>query len=491
MFFAGIDIGTTGSKITIFDNGFAIDKLYISYPATRTENQHEIDAKNIINAIKTLIIEADKKYILSAIGITSFGESFVLLDKDDHIIRPIMLYTDPRGKKEAKELENLIGRDKLGYITGQIGQGMYTLPKLMYIKKHYTQEYDQIDKVLLIEDFIVYMLTGIRQIDFSLACRTLAFDVHTLSWSLEILSKVGIDSNLFSKPVAVGTKASTIKSSLKEEWKLRSDIEIISISHDQISNAIGGNVFEEGSAIDGSGTCECLTTIFKGIPSKNVLYEKGYGVIPYLRQGYNVCYSLINSGGSLISWVIDNFFMDIKESKENVFKHLDKNVLYDKISPVLILPHFAGAGTPYMDESSKGMIVNLDLSINRYEIYLAALQSIAYEMKLSLTPLQEIGIKIDKIYASGGGSSNDNWLQMKADILNIPFYQLENSDAGTVGSGIIVGTALKVFPSLDAAIEKMIKVKKAFYPRPNYHLKHMDNYKKYCKLYSSMKEITK
>ena len=490
MFFAGIDIGTTGSKITVFSDGIAIDKHYASYPAKREEKQHEIDAHDILQAVKTLIEETDKKYPLKAIGITSFGESFVLLDQDDRILRPVMLYTDPRGKEEAKELENLVGRDRLGQITGQIGQGMYTLPKLMYIKKHDPQEYRKIDKILLIEDFIVYTLTGIRQIDYSLACRTLAFDVRSLSWSEEILSKAGIDKRLFSEPVAVGTSAGKIKSSLKREWNLKNDIEIISVSHDQISNAIGGNVFEDNTAVDGSGTCECLTVIFKGIPSENVLYEKGYGVIPYLRSGYNVCYSLINSGGSLLSWIVDNFFTDLKHTRHNAFDILDEKISCDRISSVLVLPHFAGAGTPYMDELSKGMIANLDLSKDRYEIYQATLQSIAYEMNVSLSELKKAGIRIDKIYASGGGAINDRWLQMKADILNLPIYQLTNSDAGTVGSGIIVGTGLHIFPSVEEGMKQMIKIKKVFYPRSEYHLKHMKNYEKYCKLYSLMKELS-
>ena len=490
MLFAGIDIGTTGSKITVFNDGIAIDKLYASYPAKREEKQHEIDAHDILNAVKSLIIETDKKYRLKSIGITSFGESFVLLDRSDRILTPVMLYTDPRGKTEAKELENLVGRDRLGQITGQIGQGMYTLPKLMYIKKHDPQLYRKIDKIFLMEDFMVYLLTGVRQIDYSLACRTLAFDVRSLSWSEEILSKTGIDRRLFSKPVAVGTNAGKIRSSLKREWNLTNDIEIISISHDQISNAIGGNVFEDYSAVDGSGTCECLTVLFKGIPSENILYEKGYGIIPYLKNGYNVCYSLINSGGSLLSWLVDNFFPDFKNTRQNVFHMLDEKISCDRISSVLVLPHFAGAGTPYMDESSKGMIVNLDLSKDRYEIYQATLQSIAYEMYLSLSELKKAGIRVDKIYASGGGASNDRWLQMKADILNIPFYQLDNSDAGTVGSGIIVGTGLKIFSSIEEGMKQMIKIKKVFYPRSEYHLKHMENYKKYCRLYSAMKELS-
>ena len=160
-----------------------------------------------------------------------------------------------------------------------------------------------------------------------------------------------------------------------------------------------------------------------------------------------------------------------------------------KPTSVLVLPHFAGASTPYMDAHAKGAIINLDLSTSRYEIYQATLESLCYEMKLSLDLLEKAGIHIQKMYASGGGSKNDTWLQMKANIFNVPIYQLESIDTGTLGSAIVVGTALKLFSSYEEGMKKLIRVKKVFYPNQEQHETYLKIYQTYQKLFETMKGL--
>ena len=487
MIYGGLDIGTTGSKLTVFDDYAQKERFYLNYPSKRDDNGHEIDANIIYETVIQLLEIAVQKYQITSIGITSFGETFVLLDKFDNILFPSLLYTDPRGNKEALYLERKIGKKKLGEITGQVGQGMFSLPKLMYIKKHYKSIYKNVDKVLLIEDFIVYKLTGIRQIDYSLASRTLAFDVNKREWSKEILDAAGIDENLFSKPVPIGSIAGNIKQSLKNELGLKNDIKIINISHDQIANAIGGGVLSYGTAIDGCGTCECLTMTYQNIPNDKDIYECGYGVIPYIKDNYNVSYALINTGGALVEWIINTYFSDLK-GKENCFDILNDNVL-NYPTNVMILPHFAGASTPYMDPFALGTITNLNLGTNRYEIYQACLESLSYEMLISINKLQKMGININEIYASGGGAKNDAWLQIKANIFNIPIHQLENNDTGTIGSAIVVGKVIELFSSYEDGVNKLTKVKKTFYPDAFKHQEYMKIFKKYQLIYERMKKV--
>ena len=487
MIYGGLDIGTTGSKLTVFDDYAQKERFYLNYPSKRDNNGHEIDANIIYETVIQLLEIAVQKYQITAIGITSFGETFVLLDKFDNILFPSLLYTDPRGNKEALYLERKIGKKKLGEITGQVGQGMFSLPKLMYIKKHYKSIYKNVDKVLLIEDFIVYKLTGIRQIDYSLASRTLAFDVNKREWSKEILDAAGIDENLFSKPVPIGSIAGNIKQSLKNELGLKNDIKIINISHDQIANAIGGGVLSYGTAIDGCGTCECLTMTYQDIPNDKDIYECGYGVIPYIKDNYNVSYALINTGGALVEWIINTYFSDLK-GKEKCFDILNNNIL-NYPTNVMILPHFAGASTPYMDPFALGTITNLNLGTNRYEIYQACLESLSYEMLISINKLQKMGININEIYVSGGGAKNDAWLQIKANIFNIPIHQLENIDTGTIGSAIVVGKVIELFSSYEDGVNKLTKVKKTFYPDAFKHQEYMKIFKKYQLIYERMKKV--
>ena len=140
MIYAGLDVGTTNCKITIFDNDLIIDNISLSYPSIRNKNKHVIDPLIVLNIVKKVILKASKKYSLRGIGITSFGETCVFLDDKDNVVLPSLLYTDTRGEKESKELENLIGKDKLGQITGQIGRGMYSLSKILALRNEFKED---------------------------------------------------------------------------------------------------------------------------------------------------------------------------------------------------------------------------------------------------------------------------------------------------------------------------------------------------------------
>ena len=488
MIYAGFDIGTTGSKITIFNNLDKVDTIYQSYPSYRNASEHEIDANVIYETVLSLIKKATLKYSsLCAIGFTSFGESFVALDKDDNILFPVMLYTDPRGIKEGQYIEEKIGKVRLAEITGQLGQGMFSLPKVMYIKNNYPEIYQKIDKVLLIEDFIVYKLTGKRQIDYSLASRTLGFDVFNKCWSKEIFDIAGVDSALFSNPVPTGTSAGYIKDELKSLFTLDGNLEIINIAHDQIANAVGASIFDLESSVDGLGTCECNTILFNESIDKFVLAKGGYGVVPYLGDNKYVCYAFLNTGGALIEWVINNYFASKKNDK-GLFDELNAH-LKEEPTNVMFVPHLAGASTPINDPYAKAAIINIDIGTTGYDIYQAALESLSYEMLYSLETLKKAGVKLNKIYASGGGAKNDSWLQIKADIYGLPIYQLENKDAGTVGSAMIVGVAIGLFSDLREAASKMVKIKKAFYPNKDKTKMYRKVYRKYKKLYRLLKEV--
>ena len=137
MIYAGLDIGTTGSKITIFENEKILKNYYLSYKTNHKNNEHTIDPISILNSVTQLINQSlDEFPSLRAVGLTTFGETFVLLDKDDNVLCDALLYTDSRGEKEAKLIEKLVTKDRLGEITGQIGRGMFSLPKIqLHIEK--------------------------------------------------------------------------------------------------------------------------------------------------------------------------------------------------------------------------------------------------------------------------------------------------------------------------------------------------------------------
>ena len=274
---AGLDIGTTGCKLTVFDeNGQQLGKAYRDYPVRRAVSGHEIDISTMMDSVYAVIEEMAGQYPdIAGIGVTSFGETFVMTNGAGEPLHNAMLYTDPRGAKECAELIKKLGADHITEVTGLAPHEMYSISKMMWIRKQQPEVYAAAKRIHLIEDFVVWHLTRKAQIDYSLATRTMAFDIHTLGWAREIFDAAGIDISLMSEPVPTGTSAGTITLAAAQRTGLNKDCVIVSVSHDQVAAAVGAGAFDGSVAVDGAGTVECLTPIYDSIPEISVM-AKGY-----------------------------------------------------------------------------------------------------------------------------------------------------------------------------------------------------------------------
>ncbi|MBR2916617.1 MAG: carbohydrate kinase, partial [Clostridia bacterium] len=308
MILGGIDVGTTGCKLTAYnEKGEFLHRSYVEYEVNRSVGEHEIDGKIIFSGIKEVIKETVAAVgNIDAIGVTSFGETFVMLDKDDNVLLPSMLYTDPRGTEEAESFD----KEKVMKIAGVKPHAMYSLPKIIWVKNNKPDVYEKTEKILLFEDYIVYMLTGKAQIDYSLAARTMGFDIHKLEWSKELFDFAGIDVNKMACAVPTGTVAGKVKAELFDEIGLK-DTVIVSGCHDQIAATVGSGVFDAGSAVDGTGTVECVIPVFDKVPEIKEIYEDNYSIVPDVEKGKYVCYALSFTGGAAIKWFRDNFASDL------------------------------------------------------------------------------------------------------------------------------------------------------------------------------------
>ena len=220
---AGLDIGTTGCKCTVFDeNGKYLGKAYRDYPVRRKVTGHEIDVSTIMDGVLGVIREMAAQYPdIGGIGITSFGETFVMTDGAGKPLHNAMLYTDPRGGEEVRALSEKLGEMHIAVITGLRPHEMYSLPKLMWMKAHRPEVYAAAKHIFLMEDYVVFHLTGVAQIDYSLATRTMALDIQKLQWSREMFDAAGIDVALMSRPVPTGTPAGTLTPRRRRPWGCR------------------------------------------------------------------------------------------------------------------------------------------------------------------------------------------------------------------------------------------------------------------------------
>lgn len=497
---AGLDIGTTGCKCTVFDEqGKYLDKAYRDYPVRRAVGGHEIDISAVMDGVYEVIRSMAGKYPdIAGIGVTSFGESFVCVDETGKPLHPAMLYTDPRGQEECRELTEKLGEKKIAAVTGLRPHEMYSISKIMWLKKHRPEVYGAAKRIFLMEDYVVYHLTGTAQIDYSLAARTMAFDIRNLCWSREIFEAAGIETEMMSRVVPTGTAAGTVTDAAASRTGLRRETKVISVSHDQVAAAVGAGAFDGLVAVDGAGTVECLTPIYDEMPDLDVMYQGYFSVVPYVIPGKYVAYAFSHTGGALIQWCVDTLAKKEKELAKaqgiSVNEYLEKKYEEkngeDCPSGLLVLPHFAGAATPYMDNGAKGAMLGLTMETTEADIYRGCMEGVAYEMYLNLQALGKTGLRFEKLHATGGGARSRIWMQMKADVLNLPITALKTEEAGTVGSAMLTGIAIGLFRDLTDAAAHMVEETTTYRPRQDMHEKYMHIYEKYKNVYQAVRPLT-
>ena len=468
---AGLDVGTTGCKVTVFTSeGENLGREYRDYPVRRAVDAQEVDAEALAESVLACVKAAKARFgRIEAIGVTSFGEAFVLTDGAGRPLRPILLCTDARGAEECRAFCERFGAERAAKIAGVKPSESYSFPKLMWVRQHEPEVYAKARHVMLVEDYVISLLTGRRVIDYSLATRTGAFDIRRLCWSGEILSAAGLDAAMFSEAVPTGAVAGTDADGMK----------VVAGGHDQVACAVGAGVFEPGVAAEGAGTVECVTPVFKAIPEGTRFQDDNYCVVPYF--GNYVSYAFSYTGGELLRWCRDALCRrDHAELQSGP---------YGGPTGLLVLPHFAGAATPYMDSGSRGAIVGLTLATTDRDIYLASMEAVAYEMRLNRDRLAASGVRFDRLVATGGGAKSKLWMQMKADVLGVPFDTLETEDAGTVGCAMLAGVAAGLFTDLASAAKTMVRKTGTFAPDPARHAAYSRIFERYDKLYNAVRPL--
>ncbi|MBR0057653.1 MAG: carbohydrate kinase, partial [Kiritimatiellae bacterium] len=232
---AGLDVGTTGCKVTVFSaEGENLGREYRDYAARRGGAVHEVDAEALAKGVLAAVSAALARFgRIDAIGVTTFGEAFVLTDAAGRPLRPILLCTDSRGADEAGAFAAAFGAERAASISGVMPSEAYSFPKMLWVKAHEPEIFARARYAMLVEDYVIYLLTGERVIDYSLVTRTGAFDLRRLDWSREILEAAGLSAALFSRPVPTGAVAGLTPAGTR----------VIAAGHDQVAGAAGAGVF--------------------------------------------------------------------------------------------------------------------------------------------------------------------------------------------------------------------------------------------------------
>lgn len=492
----GVDVGTTGCKCTLFDDeenviGYAYKEYFFE---EYSDGRQELDARKVWESVKFVIHEAVKGRYLSntAIAVSSIGEACVPVDSNGKVLCNSIMYTDIRGVGESEYLKKRLGSSRIMEITGLSAHSMYTVCKIMWMKEHMPDVYSRVWRFLLIGDFIAYRLSGQPVIDYSLASRTMAFDVIKKEWSNEILEAAGLCDAKFSDLEAAGSIIGTVKKEVAIELRLPLSTIVVTGGHDQACAALGAGITTEKSAVYGMGTAHCITTALKKPNMGMEMLEQNYNCEPHLIDGMYISLAFCFSGGALLKWYRDCFAAaEVKAAEKigmGVYDYLEQTAAKEP-TDLLVLPYFSGAGTPYMNPYSKGAILGLTLDTTAAQFYRALLEGVAYEMRFNMECQEKAGIRIDSLRAVGGGTKSNLWPQIAADIMGKKIECLNIEESGTVATAMLAGRGLGIYGSWDEALQKFVKIKKTYISNAISHAEYNKHFEMYKKVYDATKKI--
>jgi xylulokinase len=492
----GIDAGTSGVKAAVFtQQGRLLASAYEEYDVQRPQpGLAELDAVRVWQAVKRVIRQAavgSSADPIRALSVSSLGEAVVPLTSDRQVLGPSILNFDPRGAEFLDDLRARISGEDLYRINGNTPGNHYSLTKLLWIKKHQPEVYERAAHFLHWSGFISTMLGAEPAVDYSLANRSLLFDIRRCAWSGEMLQLFGLDAGKLPRPVASGTSIGRVSGSLADELGLPPGVVIAAGAHDQCANGLGCGVIEEGQAMYGMGTYICVMPVFSRPQEPALMIDRGLNTEHHAAPGRYVSY-IYNAGGALLKWYRDSFAAAEKQRATDAGRDIYADLIAEipeMPSPVLVLPHFAPTGPPEFIADSSGVMVGLKLETTRGEILKGILEGSTYYLKECLDALPATGIRISNFRAAGGGSKSDAWVQLCADILERPFVRPRITEAGSLGAAILAGVGLGLFPGVEAGVEAMVQLERSFEPDPARTKGYLRRYEQYRQLWPMMKDF--
>ncbi|NOY81323.1 MAG: hypothetical protein GXP31_10005 [Kiritimatiellaeota bacterium] len=497
----GIDAGTTGCKAVVFrDDGTVTASGYVEYDVTRPETGwEELDSElvwqRIRDQLRHVVHAANESRPLDPIrcvAVSSLGEAVVPVSRDRRILGPSLLNSDARGAEYLESLAGLIPDETLYAINGNVLGNHYSLTKLMWLRDHRPELWRQTFKFLHWGPFISFMLGADPAVDYSLANRTLLFDLNARSWSSDLLECSRIDGDKLPRTVPSGTPIGTVSAETAGDLGLPRDALIVSGAHDQCANAVGCGVTRAGTAMYGMGTFICIVPVFAERRPATSMMPIGLNTEHHAVPGRFVSF-IYNQGGSLVKWYRNTFAgaehrAAVESGGEDIYPALFGELPLHP-SPVLVLPHFTATGPPHFITSSCGVMAGLHLDTTRGDVLKGILEGTAYYLRECVERLPEAGLDIGEFRAVGGGSRSDAWVQLSADILGRPFSRPRVTEAGALGAAILAGVGAGVFVSAEEGASHMVTVEHSFEPDPQRGAEYSRRYALYRELWPRLRDF--
>jgi len=493
----GIDIGTSGCKAGAFSvEGKRLALAYREYPTLHpAPGWAELDSRFVMRQLEDAIREVAAATVgdpITALCVSAMGEAMTPVSETGEILGNAILGGDLRGAEHAARMKTEIGQEAFYLINPNILAPNYSLPKLLWLRKHQPELYNIAWKFMLWGELATFLFGGEAITSYSHANRTLLFDIEQEDWSDSLLGWADIPRDKLSRTAMSGAIVGEVSPQKAAALGLPKGVKMALGGHDQCLNALGAGVISGGKAVCGIGTIECITPVFDFMPDAAPMLATGLSIEHHVLPGLYMSF-IYNQSGVLLKWFRDTFAAadaQLLASDADIYDALLAE-LPEAPTGMLVLPHFEITGAPGYIADSAGVIAGLKTSTRRGDILKAIIEGTTYYFLDSIHAFTDMGIDTSEFIATGGPAKSDAILQIKADIFGTPFVRLTNTECGVAGAAMLAGIATGVFRDAAKAASVFVAQDRVFEPDPKQHERYKEIFLRYQQLHPALKELLK
>lgn len=485
MYYIGIDLGTSAVKLLLVDEGGTIHsevtKEYpLEFPHPGWSQQNPEDWKKAVFEGIPQLLQGFEASQVAGIGCGGQMHGLVVLDREDRVIRPAILWNDGRTAKEVEYLNEEIGREKLSRLTANIAFAGFTAPKLLWMRSNEPEHFARIAKIMLPKDYVNYILTGVHCCDYSDASGMLLLDVEHKCWSGEMLDICGVTTEqmpaLYESYEVVGT----LKPEVARTLGLPESVKVVAGAGDNAAAAVGTGVVGDGGcniSLGTSGTIFISSSRF-GVDPNNALHA-----FAHADGGWHLMGCML-SAASCNKWLCDDILKTTDyaaEQRDITPEKLGRNHVY-------FLPYLMGERSPINDTNARGTFIGMTMDTSRSDLVQAVLEGVAFAIRDSFEVARSLGLDIPSSKLCGGGSKSPLWRTIFANVLGIPLELLKTEQGPGYGGAILAMVGCGAYPSVQAAVGELVEVASVVEPDEELTRRYEERYQQFRKLYPALKQ---
>ena len=486
MYYIGIDLGTSAVKLLLMDSEGKICNtvsreypLFFPHPGWSEQNPEDWWEQSV-EGLKELLKDADKSKVA---GISFGGQmhGLVILDKEDRVIRPALLWNDGRTAEECDYLNHEIGKEKLSQYTANIAFTGFTAPKILWVRNHEPENFERIEKIMLPKDYIAYRLTGVHSTDVSDASGMLLFDVKNRRWSKEMCEICGISEAQLAKCYESYECIGTVKPDVADMLGISHTVKVAAGAGDNAAAAVGTGTVGDNQCNISLGTSGTIFISSKkfGVDRFNALHSFAHADGSYHLMGCML------SAASCNKWWMDEIIGTKEYAAEQAdIKSLGENHVY-------FLPYLMGERSPHNDPDARATFIGMTMDTTRADMTQAVLEGVAYALRDSLEVAKSLGIDLKRTKICGGGAKSPLWKKIVANVLNLKVDVIESEEGPAMGGAMLAAVACGEYKSVEEIAAKVVKVVDTVEPDPELSAKYEEGYAKFKQIYPACRELFK